>query len=124
MPRLNAERQPPSSVGLFASRAPHRPNPIALSALKVTHVDLTSGVIHVVGLDLLNDTPVLDIKPYVAAFDAFPEAKAGWMDDISSDLELNRNLGYQNITSSRGARQLRNSKRLREEELTTNIEEI
>jgi hypothetical protein len=46
-------------VGLFASRAPHRPNPIALSALKVTSVDVAAGIIHVFGLDLLDGTPVL-----------------------------------------------------------------
>jgi len=69
-------------VGLFCSRAPHRPNPIALSALKVTSVDSVNGIIEVIGLDLLDGTPILDIKPYVPAFDAFPDARAGWMDDI------------------------------------------
>ena len=69
-------------VGLFCSRAPHRPNPIALSALKVTSVDAVKGIIEVIGLDLLDGTPILDIKPYVPAFDAFPDARAGWMDDI------------------------------------------
>lgn len=59
-------------VGLFCSRAPHRPNPIALSALKISSVDVKSGIIEVVGLDLLDGTPVLDIKPYVPAFDSFP----------------------------------------------------
>ena len=40
------------------------------------------GIIEVIGLDLLDGTPILDIKPYVPAFDAFPDARAGWMDDI------------------------------------------
>ncbi len=81
-PRAGAVAQPTAPVGLFCSRAPHRPNPIALSALKIVSVDVAKGVIEVIGLDLLDGTPVLDIKPYVPAFDAFPEARAGWMDDI------------------------------------------
>eukprot|EP00596_Hydrurales_sp_CCMP1899_P001197 CAMPEP_0119037294 /NCGR_PEP_ID=MMETSP1177-20130426/5573_1 /TAXON_ID=2985 /ORGANISM="Ochromonas sp, Strain CCMP1899" /LENGTH=303 /DNA_ID=CAMNT_0006998367 /DNA_START=352 /DNA_END=1263 /DNA_ORIENTATION=- len=98
-------------VGLFASRAPHRPNPIALSALKVTGVDVAAGIINVFGLDLLDGTPVLDIKPYVAAFDSFPDARAGWMDDLTKDKESARETGYQNIVSNRGARAARAARR-------------
>lgn len=86
MPVADAERKPPALVGLFTSRAPHRPNPIAISALKILAVNVTSGVVSVRGLDLLDDTPILDIKPYVPAFDAFPEARAGWMDMIRSNI--------------------------------------
>ena len=87
MPRADAINKTTTNtndlkVGLFCSRAPHRPNPIALSALKVTSVDVEKGIIEVIGLDLLDGTPILDIKPYVPAFDAFPDARAGWMDDI------------------------------------------
>lgn len=105
MPRPGAVRQPPPLVGLFASRSPHRPNPIALSALRITSVDVEQGIINILGLDLLNGTPVLDVKPYIPAFDAFPEAAAGWMDDIDGgDFETSRQLGYQNIVSRRGIR--------------------
>lgn len=52
-PVEDADSQPPRQVGLFSSRAPHRPNPIALSALKVVNVNVTAGVIEVRGLDLL-----------------------------------------------------------------------
>jgi len=55
----------------------------------------------VYGLDLLNGTPIIDIKPYVAAFDAFPDAKAGWMEDITNQMDGRVN-GYQQIKSSRG----------------------
>lgn len=89
-------------VGLFCSRAPHRPNPIALSALRIVSVNINTGIIEVDGLDLLHNTPVLDIKPYVPAFDSFPEAKAGWMDDITSSQTDARKLGYQEIHSKRG----------------------
>ena len=68
--------------GVFATRAPHRPTQIALSALRVVDVDEDRNVVHVQGLDLLDGTPVLDIKPYVPYADAFPDAKAGWVDDL------------------------------------------
>ena len=58
--------------GLLATRAPHRPNQLSLSALQVTHVDAAAGRIGVLGLDLLDGTPVLDVKPYVPPFDSFP----------------------------------------------------
>ncbi len=121
-PRVNPQLQPqeqfanskkksedrvPGLVGLFSSRAPHRPNPIALSALSILHVDHSEGVIYVQGSDLLNDTPILDIKPYLPAFDSFPEARAGWMDLISPNRTEARLHGYQQIYSARGARATR-----------------
>eukprot|EP01036_Dinobryon_divergens_P029120 gene29120-38182_t len=125
-PVAHAASRPPPEVGLFSSRAPHRPNPIALSALRVIRVDTGSntilmhdirnisevlilylGEIHVRGIDLLNDTPVLDIKPYVPAFDAFPDARAGWMDLINPAAEDARLTGYQTIRSPRGERAAR-----------------
>ncbi|CAM9496770.1 unnamed protein product, partial [Ascophyllum nodosum] len=59
-PRLPEERK-----GLFSTRSPHRPNPVALSSLRVDRVDASGGVIYVHGLDLLDGTPVLDVKPYI-----------------------------------------------------------
>jgi tRNA-Thr(GGU) m(6)t(6)A37 methyltransferase TsaA len=73
--------QPPRAeqkTGLFATRSPHRPNPIGMSAVKIERVDGLS--VHVRNLDLLDGTPVLDLKPYVAYADAYPEARAGWLD--------------------------------------------
>lgn len=65
--------------GLFATRAPHRPNPIGLSAVRIVAIE---GLrIHVERIDLLDGTPVLDLKPYVPYADAFPGARAGWLDD-------------------------------------------
>lgn len=68
-------------MGVLASRSPHRPNPIGISVLKIEKVNTQAigGVeIHLSGLDLLDGTPVLDIKPYLPFADAFPDAKAGW----------------------------------------------
>jgi tRNA-Thr(GGU) m(6)t(6)A37 methyltransferase TsaA len=68
-----------AKVGVFASRSPHRPNPIGMSAVAIERVE--GLVVHVRDLDLLDGTPVLDLKPYVAYADAFPEAQAGWLHD-------------------------------------------
>jgi tRNA-Thr(GGU) m(6)t(6)A37 methyltransferase TsaA len=72
--------QPPRSAtkrGVFATRSPHRPNPIGLSAVKIDRVE--GLAIHVSNLDLLDGTPVLDIKPYVPYADAHPEGREGWL---------------------------------------------
>ena len=68
--------------GLFATRSPHRPNPILLSIVDILDVDSDLLKINVRGLDLLHGTPVIDIKPYLPYADAFPDAKAGWVDDL------------------------------------------
>lgn len=103
----------PKEVGLFASRSPHRPNSIALSAISIIRVDVELGLVHVNGLDLLNGTPVLDIKPYIPAFDSFPNARAGWMDTITTAEDARIN-GYQSITNARGRRRARKRGRLSE----------
>lgn len=71
----------PPKVGVFASRSPHRPNPLGISIVKLEKIDLKApgGIeIHVSGVDLLDDTPVLDIKPYLPYADSVPDADAGW----------------------------------------------
>ena len=65
-------------VGVFASRAPYRPNPIGLSAVKL--VSIKGRTLEVDEADLLDGTPILDLKPYVPAADAFPDSAAGWVD--------------------------------------------
>jgi len=65
--------------GLFATRAPSRPNPIGISPVRLL---LREGrLLHVADLDLLDGTPVLDLKPYAPTFDAFPESREGWLKD-------------------------------------------
>lgn len=73
--------QPPRSdtkQGVFATRSPHRPNPIGLSCVRVERVE--GLVVQVRELDLLDGTPVLDLKPYVPYADARPDAKSGWLE--------------------------------------------
>ena len=79
-PRLGGAEK----VGVLASRSPHRPNPIGLSAVELVRVDLAdpAGVaIHVRGGDFLDGSPVLDLKPYLPYADSIPEASAGWADE-------------------------------------------
>ena len=70
--------------GVLATRSPHRPNAIGLSAVELVKVE--GRTLHLRGVDLLDGTPVLDIKPYVPYADAFPEAKAGWIDELDEKL--------------------------------------
>ena len=65
--------------GLFATRAPNRPNSIGLSVLQLKAV--TSDGLVVMGVDLLDGTPVLDIKPYVPAFEESEQVRCGWLED-------------------------------------------
>ena len=62
--------------GTFALRSPARPNPIALSVVKLLRID--GNKLSVVGLDCLDGTPLIDIKPYFASTDSVPEAVVGW----------------------------------------------
>ena len=62
--------------GTFALRSPARPNPIAMSVVKLLGIE--GGKLSVVGLDCLDGTPLLDIKPYFASTDSVPEALVGW----------------------------------------------
>lgn len=64
--------------GLFATRTPNRPNPLGYAAVEL--VDRRENVLTVEGLDAIDGTPVLDIKPYIPSVDAKPEAKIGWLE--------------------------------------------
>jgi tRNA-Thr(GGU) m(6)t(6)A37 methyltransferase TsaA len=73
--------------GVLATRSPHRPNSIGLSAVELVRSE--GRTLHLRGVDLLDGTPVLDIKPYVPYADAFPDAKAGWIDELDATLGRN-----------------------------------
>lgn len=79
-PTTRPPRGRPGRKGTFATRSPYRPNPIAMSAVDLISVEgrtLTIG-----HHDLIDGTPILDIKPYIPAFDSFPEESIGWLQDI------------------------------------------
>lgn len=70
-------------MGVFATRSPFRPNPIGLSSVKISRIELNTPdgpVIYVKGADLMNGTPILDIKPYLPFTDSHPEALGGYTD--------------------------------------------
>ena len=80
-PRLGGNRR----MGVFATRSPFRPNPIGLSSVKllsVEHTESNGDVILVEGADLLDGTPIYDIKPYLAFTDSHPEAVGGFADTV------------------------------------------
>ncbi len=79
-PVLGGEKR----VGVFATRSPHRPNPIGLSLVKIEKLVIAPGVahIHVSGHDFVDGTPILDIKPYVNSYDAPQGASFHWSDNI------------------------------------------
>jgi len=74
-PRLGGNQR----VGVFATRSTHRPNRMGLSVVKLERIDTTDGVkLHLSGIDLLHETPVIDIKPYLPWSDSLPDAQAGF----------------------------------------------
>ena len=72
---VQAPRHHSEPRGTFSVRSPVRPNPIAMSVVKLVHLDSTT--LSVVGLDCLDGTPLIDIKPYFASVDSVPEAVVG-----------------------------------------------
>ena len=76
-------RGPRVRRSLFATRSPDRPNPIGLSAVQLLRIE--GLTLHVRGVDLLDGTPILDLKPYIPYADAFPQSRAGWIDEIPHD---------------------------------------
>lgn len=64
--------------GLFATRAPKRPNPIGLSVVQLDKIE--NGILRIQNVDILDNTPLLDIKPYVPEFDAPKEVRTGWLE--------------------------------------------
>ncbi len=80
-PRLGGNKR----VGVFATRSPFRPNPIGLSSVKLESVqqdNVLGTVLYVSGADLMNGTPIYDIKPYLAYTDSHPEAVGGFADEV------------------------------------------
>lgn len=87
-PRLGGNTR----LGVYATRSPYRHNRLGLSAVKLTRIELSSPqgpVLYVEGADLMDSTPIYDIKPYVAYADSYPDARSGFVDDTEwSELEV------------------------------------
>lgn len=69
--------------GIFATRAPWRPNPIGMSIVRLVRREGT--VLHIEGADMLDRTPLLDIKPYTTRFDCIQTDRNGWHDEVTED---------------------------------------
>jgi tRNA (adenine37-N6)-methyltransferase len=76
-PKVLPPRSTTGRKGVLSTRSPHRPNPIGLSALRLLRVE--GLTLHVQGVDMLDGTPLLDIKPYVPYSDSFPDVDGGWL---------------------------------------------
>ena len=82
--RVLPPRGPAKRRGVFATRSPHRPNPLGLTCVPLLAVE---GLTLIVGpLDLVDGTPVFDVKPYLPRVDAFPEASSGWIGEVEATL--------------------------------------
>lgn len=80
-PRLGGNER----VGVFATRSPFRPNPIGMSCVKLESVEIDAGygpILHVTGADMVDGTPIYDIKPYLPYVDSHPEAKGGFAEEL------------------------------------------
>jgi tRNA-Thr(GGU) m(6)t(6)A37 methyltransferase TsaA len=82
-PKVLPPRSTDGRKGVLSTRSPHRPNPLGLSALRLERIE--DLALHVLDVDLLDGTPVLDIKPYVPYTDAFPDAGSGWLAPVAKD---------------------------------------
>ena len=70
--------------GVFATRSPHRPNPIGLSIVELVRRE--GNVLHLDGMDILDGTPLLDIKPYTAKFDCIETTRNGWQNEVDEGI--------------------------------------
>ena len=94
-------------MGVFATRSPYRPNPLGLSSVCIDRIEWDTpegSVIHVLGADLMDGTPIYDIKPYVTYADSHPKARSGFVDEHQWQ-ELNVDFP-QHLTSSFSAESL------------------
>ena len=93
-PRLGGNER----IGVFSTRSPFRPNPIGLSCVKLDHIEHTKDqgiILHITGADMVDGTPVFDIKPYLAYTDSYPEASGSFASlklDYHLDVDFPENL--------------------------------
>jgi tRNA-Thr(GGU) m(6)t(6)A37 methyltransferase TsaA len=83
-PEVLPPRGPSKRRGVFATRSPHRPNPIGITPVQL--IEVKKGSLILGPCDLVDGTPVFDIKPYIPSYDSFPAAKAGWIDEVDAAL--------------------------------------
>lgn len=83
-PKVLPPRGPSKRRGVFATRSPHRPNPLGLTPVQL--ISIEGRKLFLGACDLVDGTPVFDIKPYIPSYDIFPDEKAGWIDEVDDTL--------------------------------------
>ncbi|MGE5351372.1 MAG: tRNA (N6-threonylcarbamoyladenosine(37)-N6)-methyltransferase TrmO [Acidobacteriota bacterium] len=91
-PLIQPPRHSRKKIGVFATRSPHRPNPIGISCVRLIKVEGLK--VYITNSDILDGSPVLDIKPYLPYSDSFPESKTGW---VKSGLEEMYTVTYSDL---------------------------
>lgn len=81
-PKVLPPRSSTGRKGVFSTRSPHRPNPLGLSAVRLERIE--GLTLHLLDIDMVDGTPVLDLKPYVPYTDAYPQARCGWLEDAAN----------------------------------------
>ncbi len=91
-------KKAPAIMGVFATRSPIRPNPIALTAVQVIRIDHEKGVIHIAYIDAEDGTPVLDVKPYTPSLDRVetPEVPE-WCSDWPKSIEASAHFAWEDV---------------------------
>ncbi|MBN1448181.1 MAG: tRNA (N6-threonylcarbamoyladenosine(37)-N6)-methyltransferase TrmO [Bacteroidetes bacterium] len=85
-PRVQVPRNSEEKIGVFATRAPYRPNPVGLSCVRLLEVN---GLrLRIAECDLIDGTPILDIKPYLPFADSFPDAATGWAEERDAQYDV------------------------------------
>ena len=79
LPKVHPPRLLGETIGLFASRSPHRPTPLGLSLARLIKIE--GATLYLSGIDLVDGTPILDVKPYIPEWDAVADASPGWTTD-------------------------------------------
>lgn len=86
--------------GIFATRAPHRPNKLGMSLVQLTKIE--GNILSIKDVDVADGTPLIDIKPYIKRFDSRENVRSGWQDSIPDDTALSR--GVRNFKGQGGAK--------------------
>jgi tRNA-Thr(GGU) m(6)t(6)A37 methyltransferase TsaA len=90
-------KKAPAVMGIFATRSPFRPNPIALTASQIIHIDYENGIIQIAYIDAEDDSPVLDIKPYTPSLDRVETPRVpAWCSHWPKSLEGSGNFNWEN----------------------------
>jgi tRNA-Thr(GGU) m(6)t(6)A37 methyltransferase TsaA len=96
--------------GVFSTRAPRRPNAIGISIVRL--VEVRDGELAIGDVDILDGTPLFDIKPYVPAFDSFPDERSGWLTGCDERVASARSDGrFQDLSCDPGAGERRSGER-------------